>query len=111
MTRFFFQPETCITTYEPHAYCVVYSTTDRASVHVAEEVLQTLWRSDYVSARAVILVGNKVDLVRSRLVSTEGKRAYSSPIVFPRSIYLQSTLEYAKNRKTVWYRLSLIFNP
>ncbi|XP_043803727.1 uncharacterized protein LOC122720807 isoform X1 [Apis laboriosa] len=64
-------PETCITTYEPHAYCVVYSTTDRASIRVAEEVLQTLWRSDYVSARAVILVGNKVDLVRSRLVSTE----------------------------------------
>ncbi|XP_031775324.1 uncharacterized protein LOC100865163 isoform X3 [Apis florea] len=64
-------PEACITTYEPHAYCVVYSTTDRASIRVAEEVLQTLWRSDYVSARAVILVGNKVDLVRSRLVSTE----------------------------------------
>lgn len=50
--------------------------TDRASVRVAEQVLQTLWRSDYVSARAVILVGNKADLVRSRLVSTEGK---SSP--------------------------------
>ncbi|XP_076391880.1 uncharacterized protein LOC105663956 isoform X1 [Megachile rotundata] len=64
-------PESCIAAYEPHAYCVVYSTTDRASVRVAEEVLQTLWRSDYVSARGVILVGNKVDLVRSRLVSTE----------------------------------------
>ncbi|KAK2576912.1 hypothetical protein KPH14_005533 [Odynerus spinipes] len=64
-------PENCIATYEPHAYCVVYSTTDRASVRLAEEVLQTLWRSDHVSARAVILVGNKVDLVRSRLVSTE----------------------------------------
>ncbi|KAL6427496.1 hypothetical protein ACFW04_008773 [Cataglyphis niger] len=64
-------PENCIATYEPHAYCVVYSTTDRASVRVAEEVLQSLWRSDHMSARAVILVGNKVDLVRSRLVSTE----------------------------------------
>ncbi|XP_032678903.1 uncharacterized protein LOC116847715 isoform X1 [Odontomachus brunneus] len=64
-------PENCIATYEPHAYCVVYSTTDRASVRVAEEVLQSLWRSDHVSARAVILVGNKIDLVRSRLVSTE----------------------------------------
>ncbi|XP_072751367.1 uncharacterized protein [Anoplolepis gracilipes] len=63
--------ENCIATYEPHAYCVVYSTTDRASVRVAEEVLQSLWRSDHMSARAVILVGNKVDLVRSRLVSTE----------------------------------------
>ncbi|XP_014480999.1 PREDICTED: uncharacterized protein LOC106747708 isoform X2 [Dinoponera quadriceps] len=64
-------PENCIATYEPHAYCVVYSTTDRTSVRVAEEVLQSLWRSDHVSARAVILVGNKIDLVRSRLVSTE----------------------------------------
>ncbi|EFN84879.1 GTP-binding protein RAD [Harpegnathos saltator] len=64
-------PENCIASYEPHAYCVVYSTTDRASVRAAEEVLQSLWRSDHVSARAVILVGNKIDLVRSRLVSTE----------------------------------------
>ncbi|KAK0181151.1 hypothetical protein PV327_003457 [Microctonus hyperodae] len=64
-------PEKCISTYEPHAYCVVYSTIDRASVRVAEEVLQTLWRSDHVSARAVILVGNKVDLVRSRSVAVE----------------------------------------
>ncbi|XP_012528480.1 uncharacterized protein LOC105832243 isoform X2 [Monomorium pharaonis] len=64
-------PENCISTYEPHAYCVVYSVTDRPSVRVAEAVLQSLWRSDHVSARAVILVGNKVDLVRSRMVSTE----------------------------------------
>ncbi|XP_031789421.1 probable serine/threonine-protein kinase nek3 isoform X3 [Nasonia vitripennis] len=64
-------PENCIATYEPHGYCVVYSTTDRSSVRVAEEVLQNLWRSDHIPARAVILVGNKVDLVRSRLVSTE----------------------------------------
>ncbi|XP_078048679.1 uncharacterized protein LOC144476030 isoform X1 [Augochlora pura] len=72
-------PETCIATYEPHAYCVVYSTTDRTSVRVAEAVLQTLWRSDHVSARAVILVGNKVDLERSRLVSTaEGKSMATS---------------------------------
>jgi len=71
------QPENCISTYKPHAYCVVYSTTDRASVRIAEEVLQSLWRSDHVSARAVILVGNKVDLVRSRLVSTEGDDIFS----------------------------------
>ncbi|XP_063986496.1 uncharacterized protein LOC135167327 isoform X3 [Diachasmimorpha longicaudata] len=64
-------PENCIGMYEPHAYCVVYSTTDRTSARVAEEVLQTLWRTDHVSARAVILVGNKADLVRSRDVATE----------------------------------------
>ncbi|XP_014227143.1 uncharacterized protein LOC106652602 [Trichogramma pretiosum] len=64
-------PENCISSYEPHGYCIVYSTTDRASVRVAEEALQNLWRSDHIPARAVILVGNKVDLERSRLVSTE----------------------------------------
>ncbi|XP_015126196.1 uncharacterized protein LOC107047847 [Diachasma alloeum] len=64
-------PENCISMYEPHAYCVVYSTTDRTSARVAEEVLQSLWRADHVSARAVILVGNKADLVRSRDVATE----------------------------------------
>lgn len=45
---------------------------------MAEEVLQALWRSDHVSARAVILVGNKVDLARSRLVSTEGNVSFIS---------------------------------
>ncbi|XP_011315199.1 uncharacterized protein [Fopius arisanus] len=64
-------PEKCIAMCEPHAYCVVYSTTDRSSARVAEEVLQSLWRTDHVSARAVILVGNKADLVRSRDVTTE----------------------------------------
>ncbi|XP_023246816.1 uncharacterized protein LOC106639394 [Copidosoma floridanum] len=64
-------PENCIATYEPHGYCVVYSTADRSSARVAEEVLQSLWRSDHMSARAVILVGNKVDLVRCRFVTTE----------------------------------------
>jgi len=62
-------------------------------VRIAEEVLQSLWRSDHVSARAVILVGNKVDLVRSRLVSTEGNFcqlivniSFSSPkVTYPKS--------------------------
>ncbi|XP_046384829.1 atrophin-1-like [Ischnura elegans] len=64
-------PENCISTYEAHAYVVVYSTSDRASVAVAEETLQCLWKSASVSTRAVILVANKTDLVRSRVVSTE----------------------------------------
>jgi hypothetical protein len=67
------QPENCISSYEPHAYCVVYSTVDRASLRCAEETLQCLWKSDTVSSKAVILVANKTDLVRSRTVTTEGK--------------------------------------
>ncbi|XP_047002723.1 uncharacterized protein LOC124620098 [Schistocerca americana] len=72
-------PENCVTTYDPHAFCVVYSTADRGSLRVAEEVLQCLWKSDSISTKAVILVANKTDLVRSRTVTTdEGKSMATS---------------------------------
>ncbi len=57
----------------PHGYCVVYSTSDRESFQQAEFYLQKLWRGDSIRTKAVILVGNKTDLVRIRAVSTEGK--------------------------------------
>ncbi|XKL59357.1 hypothetical protein PGB90_000373 [Kerria lacca] len=55
----------------PHGYCVVYSTSDRESFQQAEIYLQKLWKSDSIRTKAVILVGNKTDLVRIRAVSTE----------------------------------------
>lgn len=68
-----FQPEDCLSTYSsPHAYCVVYSTADRASFRQAEQSLQALWKTDSIRSKAVILVANKTDLVRSRVVSTQG---------------------------------------
>lgn len=72
-----FQPESCINKYtDPHAYCVVYSSADRSSLECAERILQALWTLDTISTRAVILVSNKADLVRSRVVSTEGKTVH-----------------------------------
>ncbi|KAI5631146.1 ras family domain-containing protein [Phthorimaea operculella] len=57
-----------------HGYCVVYSTADRGSFVEAERRLQILWAAGHTSRRAVILVGNKADLARSRAVPTdEGK--------------------------------------
>ncbi|XP_063833935.1 uncharacterized protein LOC135083099 [Ostrinia nubilalis] len=57
-----------------HGYCVVYSTADRSSFAEAERRLQALWAAGHTSRRAVILVGNKADLARSRVVPTdEGK--------------------------------------
>ncbi|CAO1329724.1 unnamed protein product [Diamesa hyperborea] len=67
-------PENCMSSYDPHGYCVIYSSSDRSSFHVAERILQTLWMSENISQKAVILVGNKADLVRSRTVTSEGKR-------------------------------------
>jgi Rad/Gem-related GTP binding protein 1 len=71
---FNFQPDSCINKYtDPNAYCVVYSSADRSSLACAEKILQTLWTLDTISTKAVILVANKADLVRSKVVSTEGQ--------------------------------------
>ncbi|XP_068893706.1 uncharacterized protein [Tenebrio molitor] len=65
-------PDSCINKYtDPNAYCVVYSSADRSSLACAEKILQTLWTLDTISTKAVILVANKADLVRSKVVSTE----------------------------------------
>ncbi|MPC28961.1 GTP-binding protein GEM [Portunus trituberculatus] len=63
--------ENYLTTYEPHAFVVVLSVTERASYLRAEEVLQYLWRLDVMSNKGVILVANKTDIVRARCVSSK----------------------------------------
>ncbi|XP_050730522.1 GTP-binding protein REM 1-like isoform X2 [Eriocheir sinensis] len=66
--------ENCLSTYDPHACIIVYSITDKGSFKKAEDIITYLWRENYPSDKAVILVGNKVDLARSRVVSmAEGK--------------------------------------
>lgn len=52
---------------------MIYSSSDRDSFILAERILQSLWTSENIAQRAVILVGNKADLARSRAVSSEGK--------------------------------------
>lgn len=69
----FFQPENCLSSYDPHGYCVIYSSADQESFMVAERVIQSLWTSENIAQRAVILVGNKADLARSRVITSEGK--------------------------------------
>ncbi|XP_058054471.1 uncharacterized protein LOC131206095 [Anopheles bellator] len=67
-------PENCMATYDPHGYCVIYSSADKGSFLVAERVLQILWTTENIAQKAVILVANKADLARSRMVaSDEGK--------------------------------------
>lgn len=53
---------------------MIYSSSDRDSFILAERILQSLWTSENIAQRAVILVGNKADLARSRAVSSEGKK-------------------------------------
>lgn len=55
------------------AYIVMYSVIDKASFQKAEDELGRLQDYELLRARPAILVANKVDLVRSRAVSTQGQ--------------------------------------
>lgn len=63
-------------TNSPDAFVVLYSVVDKASFLKAEAELTRLQDADLLRSRPVILVGNKVDLARSRAVSTQGKKMY-----------------------------------
>ncbi|OQR71195.1 hypothetical protein BIW11_01542 [Tropilaelaps mercedesae] len=54
---------------EADAYLVVFSVTDASTFQTAEDILQKLRQRGDIHNRAVILVANKCDLVRSREVS------------------------------------------
>ena len=62
-----------LSTYEPHACVVVYSVVDRGSFVKAGEILSYLWRFGFAKKKSLLLVANKVDLERSRVISCEGE--------------------------------------
>lgn len=67
-----FQVENSLSTYEPHACVVVYSVVARPSFQHAEETLNYLWREGYTQEKSVIVVGNKADLARARVITANG---------------------------------------
>ena len=72
-----FQVENQIATYMPNGYMVVFAVDDTESLQEAERTLSYLKSEDILSKQAVILVANKTDLVRSRVISTNGKNILS----------------------------------
>ena len=62
------QVENAMSTYIPDAMVVVYSVDSLESIKEAEETLRYLWDTGSCMNKAVILVGNKTDLVRTRVV-------------------------------------------
>lgn len=67
------QVENSLSTYEPHCCVVVYSVVARSSFRVAEEIINYLWRENITKDKSVILVGNKADLARARVITTVGE--------------------------------------
>ena len=63
--------------YEVHGYIIVYSITDRRSYQKAGDVLTSIrYQAESAStggcSRPIILVANKSDLERSRMIGKEG---------------------------------------
>jgi ribosome biogenesis GTPase A len=46
---------------------------DRSTFKIGEDILNYLWRENYIQDKSVILVGNKADLARSRVITTTGE--------------------------------------
>lgn len=55
------------------AFVLVFSVVDKASFTRVEQLLQSLQDMDLIRTRPVIIVANKIDLARSRAVSSQGK--------------------------------------
>ena len=63
----------------PNGYMVVFAVDDTESLQEAERTLSYLKSEDILSKQAVILVANKTDLVRSRVISTNGTKYSCDP--------------------------------
>jgi len=61
-----------------HCILVVFSVTDLDSLKEAETLLQGLWQSGHLNTKAVIVVGNKIDLARAREVPIDEARRVAS---------------------------------
>eukprot|EP00095_Tigriopus_kingsejongensis_P003006 maker-scaffold170_size291898-snap-gene-0.14 protein:Tk03006 transcript:maker-scaffold170_size291898-snap-gene-0.14-mRNA-1 annotation:"flocculation protein flo11-like isoform x1" len=70
--------ENALATYIPDAMVVVFSVVDNETLAEAEEILQYLWRTNCMTDKAVIMVGNKTDLVRSRQVNIVDAKALAT---------------------------------
>ncbi|XP_059089363.1 uncharacterized protein LOC131885351 isoform X3 [Tigriopus californicus] len=70
--------ENALATYIPDAMVVVFSVVDNETLGEAEEILQYLWRTNCMNDKAVIMVGNKTDLVRSRQVNIVDAKAIAT---------------------------------
>ena len=65
--------ENQVGTYCPNGYMIVFAVDDEDSLDEAEKTLSYLKKEEILQHQAVILVANKTDLVRSRLISTSSK--------------------------------------
>lgn len=93
------------------AFVVVYSVVDKASFTQAEQLFSMLMDSELIRTRPVILVANKIDLARSRAVSSQGKQYKWPKIFYPLNNILITIWEFkiAQNRNKSWNILNQLY--
>lgn len=69
------QTESFCATYNIDLFVVVYSVIDRNTFAAAERVLQYLKENEMLLSRGAILVANKTDLQRHRVVTRQSKQS------------------------------------
>lgn len=74
---------------------------------VAERVIQSLWTSENIAQRAVILVGNKADLARSRVITSEGKHFIH--VIFFFCVLLKSSRHTSEFVAITIYRYNIFY--
>ncbi|XP_015793013.1 GTP-binding protein REM 1-like [Tetranychus urticae] len=67
-------PQSPLNFYQPDAYIVVYGVNSRESFEGAKKIIDEIFKWDDVDTKPIILVANKTDLVRSRIVSKQEGR-------------------------------------
>lgn len=97
--------EMAITCCEVDAYVVVYSVTDRSSFKTAKQILKAISNgssdtSEQPCKKAAILVGNKVDLVRRRVVSTEEGK----------NVAMSNSCKFIETSDWIDYNVAELFN-
>ena len=60
----------------PYGFIVVFAVDDQSTLEKSEEILSYLQMTGTMQDKAVILVANKTDKVKSRVVKTAGKLQY-----------------------------------
>ncbi|GAB6023684.1 GTP binding protein overexpressed in skeletal muscle [Chamberlinius hualienensis] len=81
------------------AYVIVYSVTDRSSFKTAQKILQVI-SNQKSGNKAAILVGNKVDLVRKRVVSTEEGK----------NVAMSNSCKFIETSDWIDYNVAELFN-
>ncbi len=64
---------------EADGYLIVYSVASRESFNDAVSILKQMKKTPELRQKVVILVGNKQDMVRKRVVKTQGKVKFMNP--------------------------------